>query len=276
MSDSWRLAVLADIHGNIDALEAVLARLATLGCDQVLNLGDCFSGPLEAVATAEFLLSWPAMTVRGNHDRQLLELPPAAMGPSDQAAHSQLEARHLQWLAGLQASLTFELGGVSCHACHGTPQSDTQYLLETVEPQLVRAATAQELGARLAGIPARMIFTAHSHLPGVVVHADQLIVNPGSVGLPAYSDTQPYPHIMSTGSPHARFALVEFVAGKEPGISHHAVAYDTARMAKLARERGRPDWEEALLTGRISVAGPATDRPDHSARATGTSLPGPS
>lgn len=276
MAASWRLAVLADIHGNIDALEAVLARLASLGCDLVLNLGDCFSGPLEAAATAEFLLSWQAMTVRGNHDRQLLEVPPAAMGPSDEAAHSQLEARHLQWLAGLPASLTFELGGLSCYACHGTPQSDTQYLLETVEPTLVRAATAQELGARLAGIPALMIFTAHSHLPGVVAHAGQLIVNPGSVGLPAYSDTQPYPHTMSTGSPHARFAVVEVIEGEGPLITHHAVAYDTARVAKLARERARRDWEEALLTGRISVAGPATDRPDHSARATGTSLPGPS
>ena len=67
-----RIAVIADIHGNILALEAVLADLARRGgADRVVNLGDCVSGPLWPRETMERLeaLGWP--TVRGNHDRRV-------------------------------------------------------------------------------------------------------------------------------------------------------------------------------------------------------------
>ena len=70
-----RIAVFADVHGNLLALEAVLADIASRSPDATVNLGDCLSGPLQAAATADLLMSRDFLTIRGNHDRQLLDRP---------------------------------------------------------------------------------------------------------------------------------------------------------------------------------------------------------
>src|SRR5690349_16895184 len=101
-----RIAVLADIHGNLGALEAVQADIAKRSPDVVVNLGDNVSGPLQAAATTadvlmqqDYACIW--VQIRGNHDRQLMDRAPDKMGPSDRAAHAQLNSRHLTWLAAL-------------------------------------------------------------------------------------------------------------------------------------------------------------------------------
>ena len=99
-----RIAVLADIHGNLRALEAVRADLAKRSPDVVVNLGDHVSGPLQATATADLLMQESYIQIRGNHDRQLIDRAPVDMGPSDQAAHTQLNSGHLTWLASLPAT----------------------------------------------------------------------------------------------------------------------------------------------------------------------------
>ena len=73
-------------------------------------------------------------------------------------------------------------------------------------------------------------------------------MNPGSVGLPAYEDGHPYPHVMETGSPDARYALVER-SGDTWLTSLIAVCYDHLSMAKLASTHARADWARALATG---------------------------
>jgi len=78
--------------------------------------------------------------------------------------------------------------------------------------------------------------------------AGQLIVNPGSVGLQAFDDIHPYPHVIEMGSPDARYAIVERLDG-EWTSSHFSIPYDHAPMAALARSRQREDWESALLSG---------------------------
>ncbi len=75
-----RIAVIADIHGNVRALRAVMDDIKALAPDTVVNLGDCVSGPLEAAETADLLISLAWTTVRGNHDRQLLDRPVDKMG----------------------------------------------------------------------------------------------------------------------------------------------------------------------------------------------------
>ena len=79
------------------------------------------------------------------------------------------------------------------------------------------------------------------------------VVNPGSVGLPAYDHDVPFAHVMQSGSPHARYALLERRDGSWQ-VQLRAVAYDWAKAAALARAHGREDWALALLTG---LAGPA-------------------
>ena len=67
-----KIAVISDVHGNLLALQAVLADIARQGVDQTVNLGDLLSGPLQPFETAELLMAEALLTIRGNHERQLL------------------------------------------------------------------------------------------------------------------------------------------------------------------------------------------------------------
>lgn len=241
-----RLAFVTDIHGNLAALEAVVTDIRRRGVDQIVNLGDSLSGPLLPLETAQFLMAegWPSLA--GNHERQILTYSPQHRGASDEYAHSQLTAREFTWLKSLAPNLRLT---PEVFLCHGTPSSDTEYFLETVEEGIVRPATSGEVEVRLAAESAPLVACGHTHVSRVVhIKRGQLVVNPGSVGLPAYDDIFPFPHVIETGSPNARYAIAEQIQG-EWVISLLSVAYDNKSMAKLARLRGRPEWEHALLTG---------------------------
>jgi len=241
-----QIAVLSDIHGNVRALDAVLADAARRGIERIVNLGDILSGPLDPVGTADRLMALNLETIRGNHERQLLNLQPERMGLSDAATIGRLEPRHLEWLAALPETLWLEH---DLYACHGSPASDLEYLLETVEPEGCRPAREDEVAARLSGIHAPMILCGHTHLPRHLRLADgRQVVNPGSVGLPAYADDHPYPHAMETGTPHARYAVI--TRGAEGWNAELiAVAYDWQAAADDASAVGREDWARALATG---------------------------
>jgi predicted phosphodiesterase len=90
-----RFAVLADINGNALALEAVLRDMDKLDLSTAVNLGDFFSDPLEAGRTASLLMERGFSSIRGNHDRYLIEQDPSEMGLSDKAAFDQLDQIHL-------------------------------------------------------------------------------------------------------------------------------------------------------------------------------------
>jgi putative phosphoesterase len=241
-----KLAALSDIHGNLGALDAVLADCAARGVDAIVNLGDILSGPLEPAATAARLMALDLPTIRGNHERQLLEDDRAVMGPSDRHALAELDETVLQWIKALPASLRRD----DILLCHGRPDDDMRYLLETVEPAGARPATAAEVTGRLEGIDARLILCGHSHMPRAMRLADgRLAVNPGSVGLPAYGWDWPHDHKMETGTPHARYAVIETTAyGYAAELI--SIAYDWDRAATLAEANGRPEWAVALRTGR--------------------------
>jgi predicted phosphodiesterase len=245
-----RIAVLADIHGNVRALRAVMEDLKQVAADRVVNLGDTVSGPLEAAETADVLISLAWTTIRGNHDRQLLDRPAEQMGRSDQAAFGELKNHHTAWLSTLETTAEVE----DLFLCHGTPDSDTTYLLETVEPDgKVRIATPAEVKRRLDGTSARIVLCGHSHLPRIGALDDgRLIVNPGSVGLPAYTDDTPVPHANQMGAPHARYAVLERRKATEPWqISFRVVAYDWGAASKRAADKGREDWARWIRTGYV-------------------------
>lgn len=263
-----RLAAFSDIHGNLHALDAVLADIATTGADLAVNLGDILSGPLWIAETAERLISLDVPTIRGNHERQVLAPDVAAMGASDAFAASRLLPQHRTWLAGLPATLqlTDEL-----FCCHGTPDSDLVYFLESVDPGGMRPATLAEATARAGraqhGVAHGVILCGHTHVPRALRLADgRLVVNPGSVGLQAYDDAHPHPHVVENGTPHARYALLtRRPAGWQ--VELRAVPYDAEPAARLAERHGRPDWAGALRTGFVvetaqsdAPAGPVTSR----------------
>jgi putative phosphoesterase len=243
-----RIAIVSDIHGNLPALEAVVQDIGRRGVDAVVNLGDSLSGPLMPLETAQFLMAQDWVHLAGNHERQLLTQSTGRRGPSDEFAHAQLGAKEFAWMASLVH--THRLSP-EVMLCHGTPASDLEYFLETVEPGNFRAATQAEIDARLGQVDAELIACGHTHVPRVArASGGQLIVNPGSVGLPAYDDIHPHPHAVETGSPDARYAIVERSEGAWISTLI-AVPYGHAAMAALALAHQRPDWACALSTGRM-------------------------
>jgi predicted phosphodiesterase len=241
-----RLAVLSDIHGNLRALEAVLADVARRGVDAIVNLGDSLSGPLEPLETAQFLMAQPWPQLAGNHERQLLDFSPEKRGLSDRYAHSVLPGEVFDWMRTLSSSMAFDS---EVWLCHGTPGSDVEYFLESIEGTRVRPAAPVEIEQRLGTTASALVLCGHTHVPRVLrSHRGQLLVNPGSVGLPAYDDELPSYHVIENGSPDARYAIVERLpSGWSAALI--AVPYDHEYSARLARERGRADWEHALRTG---------------------------
>ncbi len=245
-----RWAVLADVHGNQPALEAVLADLRMHPIDLVLNLGDLASGPLWPAETLEILMNQAWLQISGNHDRQLTTTDPVGHGASDRYAFERLTPRHLAWLRALPAVVRPRPDVL---ACHGTPTSDHVYLLETVAHGRIHLASENDIRSRLAGETAPLLLCAHTHVPRVVTLGDGgLVVNPGSVGLPAYSDDSPEPHVVETGSPHARYALLDNQDGAWR-VTLRCLPYDHIAAARQAARQGRADWESALRTGRLTL-----------------------
>lgn len=247
-----KFAALADIHGNSFALEAVLRDMDSLGVKQAVNLGDFFSGPINAAATASLLMEHDFVSIRGNHDRYLIEQDPSEMGPSDRVAFDQLSKAHLRWIAGLPPTRTvFE----DVFLCHGTPESDTTYWLERVEDNgTARSANLAEILVEAAGITANLILCAHTHIPRCVQLPDgRIIANPGSVGCPAYDDDFPVYHHMQTGTPNASYVIAEKRQGAW-NLTFRSVEYDTRPACECANGNKRSDWARALKTGWFEIA----------------------
>jgi len=232
-----------------------------------VNLGDIASGPLWPRETVRWLMARDWTTLAGNHERQVLTLPRARMGPSDAFAASALGRAERAWLAALPTvarPLT-----ATVRLCHGTPTSDLDYLMETVTADFgvdgspgLRAASAAELQSRLGPVDpaATLLLCGHTHLPRALLAGRLQIVNPGSVGLPAYDDVHPHPHFVETGSPLARWALVEAAPGGWR-VALCSTPYDTAAAARRATANGRPDWADALASGRVGRTEATASRP---------------
>jgi diadenosine tetraphosphatase ApaH/serine/threonine PP2A family protein phosphatase len=235
------LAVLADIHGNSWALDAVLADARHHGATRFVNLGDCAFGPLDPAGTMSRLRELDATTIRGNEDEV------AGDHPTVRYVRDQVGADDLEWLSSLPATATLD-GEILL--CHGTPSSNTTYLLETVGEHGARERPVVEVSEMLDGVAASLVLCGHSHVPRLVeLPGGRRVCNPGSVGLPAYDDDVPYPHVMSSGSPHARYVLLHR-DGDRRRVEQRVLPYDWSRAARAARERDREDWARALETGR--------------------------
>jgi predicted phosphodiesterase len=240
-----RIAILTDIHGNLPALEAVIADAEAQGCTRFANLGDSLSGPLWPAETADLLIArdWP--TIAGNHERQLLTFDRARMGASDAFARDGLNDGHLQWLASLPPTLDLSREVL---LCHGTPTDDLEHFLHTVDGGTAREARDSEIRDRAGDRLAAMILCGHTHLPRIVALEDgRVIANPGSVGLQAYDDDHPSPYRVENGDPLARYAILD---GTD--VTLRAIAYDHETAARRADSNGSAAWANALRTGRMA------------------------
>jgi predicted phosphodiesterase len=181
-----RIAVLADIHGNLPALDATLADVAAAGVDAVVLNGDIATGPMPA-ATLDRLreLGDRAIWVRGNCDREVVAafdgvLDPALPDPKRVPAEytaSHIGREHRDLLDGLPLSVTCDVDGLGpVRFCHATARSDTEMVLVDSAVDAYREA--------FAAVEEPTVLLGHTHMPFDRLADRRRFVNPGSVGMP--------------------------------------------------------------------------------------------
>ncbi len=240
-----QLAIIADIHGNRWALEAVLQDIDRRGIQQIVNLGDHLTGPLDPAGTANLLIERDMLSIYGNDDRVLFS-PSEELSPTQRYTREQLTTDQLNWLSNLP---TTHMVTDEVFACHGD-LFDSPYLLEQVEDSGVILRSTRAIEASVADITQPVILSGHSHVPRTVfLPQGKLLINPGSVGLPAYTMETPIFYAMESGSPHARYAILSRTVNSWQ-VEHVQVPYDSEFAARMARNNQRPDWAEWLSTGR--------------------------
>lgn len=179
------VAVLADIHGVLPVLEAVLAEPEVRAADRIVVCGDHAAGPQPAQVLDLLAALDNVVLVRGNADRDLVSLARGEFPPGDEPypvdvwAASQLEAVHVDLLAGLPHPVILDVRGFGPVAfCHGTPRDDNEVVL--VDTRLDRWAEV------FSGLPAdvQTVVCGHTHMPFARLADRRLVVNPGSIGMP--------------------------------------------------------------------------------------------
>lgn len=238
-------AVLADIHGNALALEAVLADIRAAGINRIVNLGDVFSGPMDPAGVWDQLEPLDLLTVRGNHDRALVDYAPGEMWDTDRLTHTLLPQAAFDWIRTLPTEARLE----DVYLCHATPDQDDLYWTEIVADGTLRLAPLDHIAPLADRISESLILYGHTHVPRTIRLTDgRLLVNPGSVGCPGYSDDRAPAHIMQTGTPLACYAVI---ARQGPGwrVDHRQIPYDWDAAAAQARAHGREDWAKVVSTG---------------------------
>jgi predicted phosphodiesterase len=220
------LALIYDVHGNLPALDAVLADAATQGADDYLIGGDvALFGPWPEATVARLRELAPATWIRGNGERWTAD-PGAAPEPVRGAPHATAAALGDVLVAELDAPPESAPLAHGTRAWHASPVSDVRSFLP---------APAEDEAELLEGSSdARLVF-GHTHLPFVrtSVAGGVQLVNPGSVGMPLDGDHR------------AAYALLH----EDGRIEHRRVGYDHAAVPVALRERfGDADgWVRRIL-----------------------------
>jgi putative phosphoesterase len=228
-----RVAALYDIHGNLPALEAVLAEVEEAGPDAVVVGGDIVLGPMPG-ETLELLLALGdrALFVRGNCDRLMGEEITEGGLNADRARWSaeQLDRGQRAWLAALPDTQSVDVDGLGQTLfCHGSPRSDEE-ILTAISSEL-RVAEA------VSGIAEQTVVCGHTHVQFDRAAADKRLVNAGSVGMPYES------------LPGAYWALLG------PGLELRRTDYDGKAAAEAIRATGFPDAGEFADENVLTVPG---------------------
>ena len=226
-----KVAVLADIHGNLPALEAVLAEVDAAAPDLVVVCGDVASGPLPA-ESIDLLRSLPgARFVSGNADRGLVSAFDGAgnsSGPlSNEWCAAQISQDQRDFLASFVETVSVAVDALGrVLFCHGSPRSDEE---------MMTSETADErLGAFVAGVDADVVVCGHTHMQFDRMAGSVRVVNPGSVGMPY-------------GEPGAYWALLG------PEVEMRRTDYDRDAAAERIRQSTWPDAEEFATSNVVSV-----------------------
>ena len=220
-----RIAVLADIHGNLPALRAVLDELDREPVDAIVVAGDVVGGPLVR-ETLELLAARrePTRWIRGNCERETVGIydgAPVSDGPAGRAAAWSAQALDSRWRDEL-AAWPISLGLDDVRFCHGSPRRDDEILTRTTPDDVLTEA--------LADVAEPLIVGGHTHqqmvrnVRGTVTYA-----NAGSVGMPYEGRPAAFWMIVDDGVPDPR-----------------QTSYDLAEAVEELRASGFADVEEQL------------------------------
>jgi predicted phosphodiesterase len=213
------VAALYDVHGNLPALEAVLAEV---DADVILAGGDVVLGPMPAECLA-LLRERGATFIRGNCERHVVGPPEHTEDVWDVRAiwvHDRLDDDQLAFLADLPHPLTLDVDDLGAVLfCHGSPRSDEEILTAITPPK--------RLDPILDGVREAVVVCGHTHVQFDRLLGDRRLVNAGSVGMPYEGE----PGI-------ACWALLG------PGIELRRSRYDADEAAAAIRASGMPDADE--------------------------------
>ena len=179
-----KIGILSDIHGNNDALDAVLKHAKKLKVETFFILGDLvgyYLGPEKVVQRIRNLTN--AITIQGNHERMIKQVLNGIIdiqelnnkyGEGHQLALQRLSLEELDWLVKLPIEKNEVIDGVSMKLCHGAPGHPDLYLYPD---------TNQEVLAKLSKGDFDFIFVGHSHYPFITSQNNCALINVGSVGM---------------------------------------------------------------------------------------------
>jgi len=238
-----RIAILSDIHGNLVALEAVLADLDAERVDQIVCLGDVATfGPRPREVIAQ-LRGLNCPVVMGNMDAWLLNPRPHEVRDENSSritevelwsAH-QLSPADLDYLRTFQPTVEIVLstwGDDAPLLCfHGSPRSNTDVIVSTT--------SEEELERMLSGFSATVMAGGHTHVQILRRHRDMIFINPGSVGLP-FERARRTDQVRNP--PWAEYGLVSWEHGCL-NIELRRVPFDVDMMIRAARDSGMPHLE---------------------------------
>jgi putative phosphoesterase len=236
-----RLAIISDIHGNLVALEAVLADIARQGCDQIICLGDVIEDGPNPRACLHKVLELGCETVMGNTDERMLKFhgqrpDPSVKGVSLQRnfwCANQLDHSDCESIKQFKPFLTLECAGLHLIAYHGSPKSNTD--------AIVQSTSGAALDAFFAGHAADLFVGGHTHRPFCISHLEARVINPGSVGVPY--------RVPKTGRAFrpfiAEYAMLELRANGV-GIDLRQVRLESERVRKSVEHSSMPGKTEWL------------------------------
>jgi putative phosphoesterase len=226
-----RTAILTDIHANLPALEAALARVDELGIERVYCGGDLVGYGPHPNEVCALIAERGIPTIYGNYDyaigRDLEDCGCAYVTPHDREigqlsvdwtlANTGAEAK--AFMRELPFDLRFAVGRTDVHLVHGSPRKVNEYLFEDKPASLYERLAAAE--------SADVLVFGHTHKPWLRSHGGVLFVNCGSVGKP------------KDGDPRAGFAVLDARAG-DVSVTIERVAYDAEAVAGQVRAAGLP------------------------------------
>ncbi|HET6350426.1 MAG TPA: metallophosphoesterase family protein [Candidatus Krumholzibacteria bacterium] len=243
-----KYAIFSDVHGNLEALEAVLTHAAREGAGFHLCLGDVIgygANPNECVDRIRALT--PGACLRGNHDAAVVDAHERVFfhEVALQGIHfsaQQLDAGNLDYLAALPYVYREHERMMAVHASPYHPE-EWEYVLDAMSAE--RAFEAMD--------PARVVFIGHSHSPVVFVDDGQVLRFPGDEVF--MLDLAQRRYVMNVGSvgqprdgnPDASYVVYDDAADS---VTHHRVRYDREKAAeKILRAGLPPVLAERLLIG---------------------------